>query len=568
VIARSAAAPTPPPPVPHGSRATAMWAHDSVKPEPGASATAPFIGKLSAAPDEPAFAGRVRIDPGAESSFETGRVVLEDDDVVLPARRGSRAGMIVLIVALIAMGAAAAVVYMFVIRKEPVATAPRDAAVVAAVPDAAGATGSADAAAVVAEPVASPLEAPRAELRADVEARLRTAAQALDGKPDAPSQALRAHLIAQLAQDLIDRASVTADKAAADGLRKDAKQLVLDAATAAQRALKAAGDDAGANLAMAEVLRLQGKPAKDSQRYLDAAKAKNDKDWARDLALADALALQRDGKLDDARAAFAAIDQGDGKLETSGDVRARLHQALVLAAQSKAADAKPLVDAVLAAQPEHAAVRALAQKLETQVATGDAMPPEEDKPAAAPAPKEPAPPKEAPAPREAPSAPASGGSYDALLASANKIADTNCARAMELYQRALDAKPNGVEALTGMGYCYIDAKQFSSAHSKFRTALMVSPKYEPALRGIAEGYLQQGLKDRAIEAYRAYLEVYPNNEAAKKQLDRLGGSAAPAPAPPPAPSADPPRASDGQPQKPRAKDDAPSPGPTTSPDGQ
>jgi tetratricopeptide (TPR) repeat protein len=557
-----------------------MWAHDGIKGEPPTSSTAPFIGNLSAVRDEPAFAGKVRITPGAESSFDTGRITLEDDDDVLPARRGSRAGMIVLIMALVVMGAAAAVVYMFVIRgsKEPLASAPKDAAVAVVAP--------ADAAAVVAvvpdaaAEAVSPLDAPRAELRADVEARLRTAAQTLDGKPDAPSLALRAHLIAQLAQDLIDRASVTADKAEADNLRKDAKQLVLDAATAAQRALKAAGDDAGANLAMAEVLRLQGKPARDSQRYLDAARAKNDKDWARDLALADALALQRDGKLDDAKAAFAAIDQGDGKLETSGDVRARLHEALALAAQAKAADARPLVDAILAAQPEHAAARALAQKLETQVATGDAMPPEEGKPAAAPtrepagkAPtgKEPSPGRAEPA-RE-PSGGGGGGSYDALLGSANKIADTNCSRAMELYQKALEQKPNGVEALTGMGYCYIDAKQFSSAHSKFRTALMVSPKYEPALRGIAEGYLQQGLKDRAIEAYKAYLDVYPDNAAAKKQLERLGGSTAPAPSPPPAsappasdsqPQKPPPPSSDGQPQKASPADSS---GPTTSPAG-
>src|SRR5439155_24198532 len=145
-----------------------------------------------------------------------------------------------------------------------------------------------------------------------------------------------AHVIAQLAQDLMDRASVTADKSA-DDLRKEAKQLVLDAATAAQRALVAAGDDAGANIAMAEVLRLQGKPERDIKRYLDTARARGDKRWERDLALADAMVLQRDGKLDDARAAFAAIDQGDGKLESSGDVRARFHLALVLASQAKPA---------------------------------------------------------------------------------------------------------------------------------------------------------------------------------------------------------------------------------------
>jgi len=96
-----------------------------------------------------------------------------------------------------------------------------------------------------------------------------------------------------------------------------------------------------------------------------------------------------------------------------------------------------------------------------------------------------------------------------------------------------------------MGYCHIDAKQFQSAFSKFRAALAVSSRYEPALRGVAETYQQQGRKEQAIEAYRAYLEVYPDSVAAKKQLERLGGDTASPPqpgsgAPPPAPDPAPP----------------------------
>ena len=318
--------------------------------------------------------------------------------------------------------------------------------------------------------------------------------------------------------------------------------MVLDAATAAQHALRAAGDDPAANLAMAEVLRLQGKPARDIKRYLDTARARPDKAWAIDLALADAMVLARDGKVDEARAAFAAIDQGDGKLETSGDVRARFHLALELAAQGKAAEARPLVDAILAAQPEHAGAKALAGKLETMVARTDPLPPEDGaRDAGAVKPPTPAPPRPnpvAPGPRPAPGpgpGPEAGGdSYDRLLARANSIADSNCAKAMELYAKALEQKPNGVEALAGLGYCQIDAKQFSSAFSKFRAALAVSPRYEPALRGIAETYQQQGRKEQAIEAYKRYLEVYPDSVAAKKQLERLGGDTQ---APPPSSSA-------------------------------
>jgi predicted Zn finger-like uncharacterized protein len=573
---RAAARPPTPPPIPQGNRATATWATDGVKPEaPTASGPAgPIAGKLAAIPDEPAFAGRVRMAPSDESTFETGRVRALDDDDLLRVRRGSRTGTLVLVMALLVMGAAAAVIYVFVLRKptDERPAPPKDPAVIAtATPDAA-APDAAPLDAVAVE--AAPLDAVQGELAADVEPRLRAAAQALDGSitgpGSGPSQAVRAHLLARLAQNLLDRASVTADRAAADELRKESKQLVLDAATAAQRALAAAGDDGGANIAMAEVLRLQGKPARDIKRYLDTARTKADARWARELALADALVLVRDGKLDDARAALAAIDDGDGKLETTGDVRARFHLALVLAAQGKAADAKPLIAAIVAAQPEHAAARALASKLETLVVKTDPLPPEDStrEPANPGNPGTTRPPPPGPGP-----GPATGGdSYDRLLARANALAETSCARAMELYSKALEQKPNGVEALTGLGYCHIDAKQFSSAFSNFRAALAVSPRYEAALRGVAETYQQQGRKEQAIEAYRAYLEAYPNSAAARRQLERLGGDTQAPPPPPPStdsgsaapPPSAPPSPPPSPPQSPPA---APSPTPS-EPSGQ
>ena len=93
---------------------------------------------------------------------------------------------------------------------------------------------------------------------------------------------------------------------------------------------------------------------------------------------------------------------------------------------------------------------------------------------------------------------------------------------MELFGKALEQKPNGVEALTGMGYCHLDAKQFASAFSKFRAALAVSPRYEPALGGVAETYQRQGNKEQAIEAWHRYLDVIPSSPKAKKQLEILG----------------------------------------------
>jgi len=178
-----------PPALPQGNRATAAWATEGLTGPSGAAQSGPFVGKLSAAPDEPAFAGRVRMSPGDESTFETGKVrAVDDRDEVMPANRGSRAGMWVLAMALLVMGAGAAAIYVFVIRdgKQPVAQpVVKDAGVVAVV--------TPDAAAVVVTPpsdaaseVVSLLDAARGELAADVEPRLRTALLSLDGKPDAP----------------------------------------------------------------------------------------------------------------------------------------------------------------------------------------------------------------------------------------------------------------------------------------------------------------------------------------------------------------------------------------------
>ena len=537
-----------------GGRSTAAWASETLPASAAAPAgpQGPFGGKVSAITDEPAFAsksfaGKVRTEPGDErvfSSDPTRRADDDDDEEMFPSRRGSRGGMLLVIVALLVIGAAGAVVYIFAFREKEVAVAPKPpldagAQVAVATPDAAPPpTAPIDASLAVEPP--SAFAAAQAELGADVESRLRASITGTD------DQAVKAHLMLRLAQDLEDEAGLLTDKPASDKARKEAKQLVLDAATLAQKALKAKPDDPTASLAMAEVLRLQGKPAKDIKRYLDTAVAS--KDWTRDVALAAALVLARDGKLDDARTALGATDTD------AGDVRAKFHLAALAFAQNKPTEAKPLVDQILATQPEHAGAKALQARLATVVAKSDPLPPEEH-------------PKDAGVPPQnhdpVPVPPTGGGEgYDALIKKANALAESaNCAKAIELYQKALEQKPSSVEALTGQGFCHIDAKQFSSAFSKFRAALMISPRYEPALWGIAQAYQQQGRKQDAIDSYKAYLDVYPGSQKAQKQLDRLGAGAAdpgtgsgsavaptPTPTPTPAPAPptpDPPSAGSG-----------------------
>src|SRR5262249_47514940 len=279
------------------------------------------------------------------------------------------------------------------------------------------------------------------------------------------------------------------DKTESDKLRRDSKQLVIDAAPLAQRAVKAVADDASANLAMADVLRLQAKPAKDVQRYIENAKAKvgTDKELTRSVAVSSALLHVRDGKLDDAAKDLAGVEAG-------GDNRIGLELALVAYAQGKPADAKPFVDGVLAANPDHDVARSLQKRLDTAVVKTDAMPPEDNHGQTVKNPPN--------GGNSGGNSGGGGGGYDPLVARARQLAETSCTKAMDLYQKALEQKVTGVEALTGMGFCFLDSKQFSSAFSKFRAALAVSSRYEPALAGVAETYQQQGNKEQAIEAWR------------------------------------------------------------------
>jgi tetratricopeptide (TPR) repeat protein len=491
---------------------------------------------------------------------------MDDDDDVYPSSRGSRAGMWIALVSLLVIGAAAGAIYMLVFRNNKPAQVAQPT-----VKDAAVAPVVADAAAVVVTPVidaqeaASPLDTARGELVAGVWTRMKTAFEGLNGKDDPPTLALRARLMLALAQQMNDRAGYV-EKAEADKLRKEAKQVVVDNAPMAQRALAGQADSASANLAMADVMRLQGKPAPSVKRYIETARSKaaGDKDITASVALADAQLAMRDGKLPDAEKALSGIEAPD-------DMRIKLALAQIWFAQNKAPEAKGQVEQVLATQPDNDVALAMYKKLETTVAKTDPMPNEDgsSKP-----PTNGAGGGGAKPPSGGGGGASSGGGggggassggggggndYDSLLAKANKQAETNCSKAMELFMKALEQRPNGVEALTGMGYCHLDAKQFSSAFSKFRAALAVSAKYEPALGGVAETYQRQGNKEAAIEAWRKYLDAYPNSAKAKKQLEILGASDEAKPQQPqetPKPSTDQPQ----KPQDPPPAPPAPAPG--------
>ncbi|MBP9204117.1 MAG: zinc-ribbon domain-containing protein [Kofleriaceae bacterium] len=525
----------PPPPGPP-LQATGAWASADVKlPLKDDGPQGPSGGKLGGVPTEPTFGGRLRPMSG---DFGVGGEEVFDPDQTGPmaATRGSRAGTWIALVAVLAIAGAAVATYLLVFRKksDPVT---KPAVLVA---DAGAGSGSAIAVAAGADAAPGPgsvLDDARAAMFAETPARLEAAATALRGAGDsAEVSAAQARVLTSLAQALGDQAGLSADPAAAEALRKQAQQRVLDAVGPAQRALKAAPTSAAANLAMADVLRLQGKPSKDVQRYLSVATSASPGE--RDGALVAALLTLRDGRRADAAAALGKLDAEPGQpgsFEQTEDARPRFQLALIDLASGRRDQAAARAQSLLVALPDHAGARALTDKVAGLVSATDPMPPE-DPGAGSGAGAGVGSGAGAGSNTAAGSGSTGGGgtsggggggavvgdNYDALIEKANRYAEESCGKAMPYYDRALDLKPNSVDALVGTAFCHIDAKQFASAQSKFRAALTISPRNERALWGVAEAYQQQGRKDNAIEAYKRYLEYYPGSGPAKKQLQLLG----------------------------------------------
>jgi len=122
------------------------------------------------------------------------------------------------------------------------------------------------------------------------------------------------------------------------------------------------------------------------------------------------------------------------------------------------------------------------------------------------------------------------GNYDTLVRKAGQLAYSGkSSRALTYYRKALALKPSGVEALTGVGYCYMDLRQTGQAIRHFRRALGVSGSYGEALIGIAEAFQRSGSKKRALNSYKKYLRHHPSGRRAvlakqniKELEDKLG----------------------------------------------
>ncbi len=114
---------------------------------------------------------------------------------------------------------------------------------------------------------------------------------------------------------------------------------------------------------------------------------------------------------------------------------------------------------------------------------------------------------------------------DCFIAQGDRLRDRDRPEAaLDAYGKALDLKPENVEALTGKGLCFLDMAKPLQAEPVLEQALKANSRYAPAIMGLAESYRFQGKKELAIGMYQKYLDNFPNAPeagVAKSNIDRL-----------------------------------------------
>jgi predicted Zn finger-like uncharacterized protein len=318
----------------------------------------------------------------------------------------------------------------------------------------------------------------------------------------------RAKLGAALAQHQIDEAETLESRAAQNRATARARELATAVEKMAIKVLDREPENAAAMVARADALRLRNRPAREVERWLRRALTIESDN--REALLSRAELYARDRRPREARKILGELPA------IAGDARPVYRLARLDVADESWEDAKKRLAEVLAMEKDHAGAQALAEKVETRLAAAETP----DTPET--------PDRNDDDDDDDDDARLGIDSYDRLLARADKLAESgSCSRAKSYYEKALSANPAGVAALTGLGYCFLDSQQYSSAYAKFRAALGVSSRYQGALWGMAEMYERQGSKSKAIAAYRTFIDAHPSSRRAalaRRKIEALGGS--------------------------------------------
>ncbi|MBX3251458.1 MAG: tetratricopeptide repeat protein, partial [Myxococcales bacterium] len=236
-------------------------------------------------------------------------------------------------------------------------------------------------------------------------------------------------------------------------------------------------------------------------------------------------------------------------------IRARLVLARALLATRDVAGARRELDEVLRRVPGHPRARALVDAIDrglppaaptveveepsdpdptappTDAPTMEAASPREATPRET-SPRETSPrevtPRE-PAPREAGGAPPAGRDYSFYVRRGEQLLDGgDLDGAQSHFELALQQRPGGAEALTGLGHVALRRGNAAEAARHFRPA--ARNDYGDAYIGLGDAYRRMGRTDEALQTYRAYLASRPNGPLASVARQHIANLEAQAPA--------------------------------------
>jgi predicted Zn finger-like uncharacterized protein len=531
-----------PPPLAGGARPGALPAPPRV---PREAETLPEVAPPPGAPSAPAPSDRPPSRRTSERPSFRPLHVDEGDDIPKPRYGRSRSGLWVSLVLLLAIGAGALAGWDQI----------------AVLLGAGGERG---------DPAAPFLASGDEQLRGDhedaYEAAIAHYTKALafrEHDPRALAGLSRAHaLIAQErlfeASDLEARAGDDpALRGEAASMRRDARAHAEQAREHAEAAVRHAPADADAEVALSDALRLSGDLALARSR-LDRARTLRSTPSAEALRVEALLTADQAG---DFAAAQALAERAVA--EDPGLLRARLLLARAHIAAGDVSAARAQLRAVIDRAPGHPTASALLRRLDGDVPAGTAtaraaavrtptpaaaIPAPRGAPTPTPTVATPAPTPTSPAPIPAtgtttvgtgragptgaagatsvardPAPVATGRGYDAMIREAEeRLENGDTRRARSLYEQALRERPGGVEATTGLGFVMLAEGNARGAITLFQGA--ADRGYADAYIGLGDAYRRTGDRERALQAYEAYLERNPGGSRAsiaRRQADRL-----------------------------------------------
>ncbi len=462
-----------------------------------------------------------------------------DPDAVLDEIGAHRSRTPHIIAAIILCGGALFAIWWFGLRERPVAAVMQPDAGVAVVkptvtPMVVGADAGPAQAATVPTPASAPAGADNdkpyrdaiAKLYDDTDESLAAADKLLEtahvANPAAEAKVLAAQALvaSSRAQALTDDADAATDPRLGAEAKAEAGRQLTRADKLAHEALAKAAAAPEALIAMADVERQKKVSAAEIEKQLAPAGDRAEALYERGML------RWRDGKGAEAEAFFTrAVDAQAHEMPGTTHLRARYRLAVLSLAAKHYDSAKAQLDAILAAQPAHARAKALAARVALAQAGGQPLQPTQPSGPAQPPPPSPIPgtdlnggkptAAEPGTPNPPSNGPGAAADYSGQVAKANKLAENgDCNGAIKMFEKALDSRPSGVEALTGLGYCFLDKKKLPEALSSFRAALGISPRYAEALLGMGDTYRGEGMKAEAADFYKRYLEVDPQGARA------------------------------------------------------